>query len=74
MILKEVRIQPSDIYQLIPINTNLVIDIEDEKIIRTNSTNIIDDFSYGYYDEYEVLGFGVENYDWLKINLAKIDE
>ena len=73
MVLTEVKIQPSDIGGIIPLNTPIVLEFNDRDTIRTNSSYVIDRMFNGEYDDYEVVNIGVESYGWLRIDLYRID-
>lgn len=68
------KLQPSDIGAVLPLGQNVIIKFNNtNEIIRTKSNNIIDDFIFGKFDEYEILSMGSVKYGWLEIILAKID-
>lgn len=74
MILPEVKLQPSDIGGIIPLNTPVVLEFDDRETIRTNSGYIIDRMFNKEYDDYEITRISVENYGWLRIDLKRIED
>lgn len=66
-------VQPSDIGAIIPPNANVIL-ITDGNKHYVNSTSLIDAFIAGEYDEYEITCIRSENYGWLTIDLAKLED
>lgn len=66
-------LQPSDIGAVLPLNTCTILSINGVKKY-VNSTNLIDAFIDGEYDEYEVTCIRSENYGWLMIELATLED
>ena len=66
-------VQPSDIGAIIPLNANVIL-ITDGSKHYVNSTNLIDAFIAGEYDEYEITCIRSDNYGWLTIDLAKLED
>ena len=66
-------LQPSDIGAVLPLNTCIILSIDGVKKY-VNSTNIIDSFIEGEYDDYEIVCIRTENYGWLAIDLSKIED
>ena len=67
----DVWLQPSDIGAVLPLGMKTELHIDGD-IIRVNSTDIIDPFIRGDYDDYEILSISVEKYGWLRFDLHKI--
>ena len=61
-------LQPSDIGAVLPLDTCTILSINGVKKY-VNSTNLIDAFINGEYDEYEITCIRTENYGWLMIEL-----
>ena len=66
-------LQPSDIGAVLPLNTCTVLSINGVKKY-VNSTNLIDAFIGGEYDDYEVTCIRSENYGWLMIELTTLED
>lgn len=66
-------LQPSDIGVVLPLNTCTVLSINGEKKY-VNSTNLIDAFIDGEYDEYEITCIRTVNYGWLMIELTTLED
>ena len=66
-------IQPSDIGAIIPLNTCTILSINGVKKY-VNSTNLINAFISGEYDDYEVTCIRSENYGWLMIELTTLED
>ena len=66
-------LQPSDIGAIIPLNTCVILSIDGVKKY-VNSTSIIDSFVDGEYDDYEVTCISSQNYGWLMIELATLED
>ena len=66
-------LQPSDIGAVLPLNTCTILSINGAKKY-VNSTNLIDGFISGEYDDYEVTCIRTENYGWLMIELATLED
>lgn len=66
-------LQPSDIGAILPLNTCTILSINGVKKY-VNSTNLIDAFIDGEYDEYEVTCIRSENYGWLMIELTTLED
>ena len=65
-------LKPSQIGAVLPLDNNVVLVI-DGKRQRVNSTNLIDSFLFGEYDNYEITCISTEKYGWLKLDLATIE-
>lgn len=66
-------LQPSDIGRVLPLNTCAILSINGVKKY-VNSTNLIDAFINGEYDDYEVTCISSKNYGWLMIELATLED
>jgi hypothetical protein len=66
-------LQPSDIGAVLPLNTCVILSIDGIKKY-VNSTNIIDSFIEGEYDDYEVTCISSKDYGWLMIELATLED
>ena len=66
-------LQPSDIGAVLPLDTCTILSINGVKKY-VNSTNLIDAFIDGEYDEYEITCIRTENYGWLTIDLTTIED
>lgn len=66
-------LQPSDIGAVLPLNTCTILSINGIKKY-VNSTNLIDAFISGEYDDYEVTCIRTENYGWLMIELTTLED
>ena len=66
-------LQPSDIGRVLPLNRCTILSINGVKKY-INSTNLIDAFIDGEYDEYEVICISSVNYGWLMIELATLED
>ena len=66
-------LQPSDIGAVLPLNTCTILSINGVKKY-VNSTNLIDAFIGGEYDDYEVTCIRSENYGWLMIELTTLED
>lgn len=66
-------LQPSDIGAVLPLNTCTVLSINGVKKY-VNSTNLIDAFIGGEYDEYEITCIRTVNYGWLMIELTTLED
>lgn len=66
-------LQPSDIGAVIPLDTCMILSINGVKKY-VNSTNLIDAFIDGEYDDYEVTCISSKNYGWLMIELATLED
>jgi len=66
-------LQPSDIGRVLPLNTCTILSINGVKKYM-NSTNLINAFIRGEYDDYEVICIGSGNYGWLMIELATLED
>ena len=68
-----VILQPSDIGAVLPLDTCVILSIDGVKKY-VNSTSIIDSFVDGEYDDYEVTCISSQNYGWLMIELATLED
>lgn len=66
-------LQPSDIGRVLPLDTCVILFINGVKKY-VNSTNLIDAFIDGEYDDYEVTCISSKNYGWLMIELASLED
>jgi len=65
-------LKPSQIGKVLPLDNNVVLTI-DGNATRANSTDLIDLFIDGEYDNFEITCIRVEKYGWLAIDLATIE-
>lgn len=66
-------LQPCDIGAVLPLDTCTILSINGVKKY-VNSTNLIDAFINGEYDDYEVTCISSKNYGWLMIELATLED